>query len=172
MAGLYYYRVRYYSPVTGRFISEDPIGFGGGINVYAYVGSSPIDFIDPFGLDRRDPLRPNCLGAALEKNGVALALDLTSLGVDVAAPEGQYVKLAWGLGLGTAAAGNSAYHQDLTGAGMGMAGYLRATTALAVDNTAAGWAKWIPGVGAGFDVLATIHDISQTANDYSTCTGR
>jgi RHS repeat-associated protein len=27
--GLYYYRARYYDPATGRFISEDPIGYAG-----------------------------------------------------------------------------------------------------------------------------------------------
>jgi RHS repeat-associated protein len=48
--GLYYYRARYYSPRTQRFISQDPIGFAGGINLYAYVGDSPVDLIDPFGL--------------------------------------------------------------------------------------------------------------------------
>ncbi|WP_353933154.1 RHS repeat-associated core domain-containing protein [Okeanomitos corallinicola] len=28
--GLYYYRARYYDQATGRFLSEDPIGFDGG----------------------------------------------------------------------------------------------------------------------------------------------
>ena len=32
--GLYYYRARYYDPAAGRFISEDPIGFFGGLNKY------------------------------------------------------------------------------------------------------------------------------------------
>ncbi|MCL2309482.1 MAG: RHS repeat-associated core domain-containing protein, partial [Proteobacteria bacterium] len=36
--GLYFYRARYYSPSQQRFISEDPIGLRGGINVYGYVG--------------------------------------------------------------------------------------------------------------------------------------
>jgi RHS repeat-associated protein len=49
--GLYYYRARYYNPSIGRFISEDPIGFRGGINVYAYVENNPVSRIDPFGLD-------------------------------------------------------------------------------------------------------------------------
>jgi RHS repeat-associated protein len=35
--GLYYYRARYFSPILQRFISEDPIGFEGGIDLYAYV---------------------------------------------------------------------------------------------------------------------------------------
>ena len=48
--GLYYYRARYYHPVLQRFISEDPIGFAGGdVNLYAYVGNAPINFVDPFG---------------------------------------------------------------------------------------------------------------------------
>ncbi|MCU0293268.1 MAG: hypothetical protein MUF10_14965, partial [Thermoanaerobaculaceae bacterium] len=34
--GLYYYRARYLDPKVGRFISEDPIGFAGGVNFYAY----------------------------------------------------------------------------------------------------------------------------------------
>src|SRR5439155_16703824 len=36
--------------VTGRFISEDPIGFAGGINRYAYAGNSPINHRDQLGL--------------------------------------------------------------------------------------------------------------------------
>lgn len=49
--GLYYYRARYYSPGLQRFISEDPIGFGGGdVNSYAYVGNDPINSVDPSGL--------------------------------------------------------------------------------------------------------------------------
>lgn len=41
---------RYYNPATGRFISEDPIGFaGGGPNLYAYAGDSPTNFTDPTG---------------------------------------------------------------------------------------------------------------------------
>jgi hypothetical protein len=44
------YRARYYNPTTGRFLSEDPIGFAGGINKYAYAGDSPTNFNDPLGL--------------------------------------------------------------------------------------------------------------------------
>ena len=47
--GLYYYRARYYSPVVARFISEDPIGFDGGINLYEYAGDAPSVSIDPLG---------------------------------------------------------------------------------------------------------------------------
>ncbi len=48
---LYYMRARYYDPVVGRFISEDPLGFGGGdVNLYAYVQNNPVNKIDPRGL--------------------------------------------------------------------------------------------------------------------------
>jgi RHS repeat-associated protein len=47
--GLYYYRARYYSPQLGRFISEDPIGLGGGQNFYRYVYGNPIQLRDPRG---------------------------------------------------------------------------------------------------------------------------
>jgi RHS repeat-associated protein len=48
--GLYYYRARYYDPRLGRFISEDPIGFAGGVDQYAYVGNQPVNGWDPLGL--------------------------------------------------------------------------------------------------------------------------
>jgi RHS repeat-associated protein len=49
--GLYHYRARYYHPHLQRFVSEDPIEFAGGdVNLYAYVGNDPGNFIDPFGL--------------------------------------------------------------------------------------------------------------------------
>jgi RHS repeat-associated protein len=47
--GLYYYRARYYNPKFQRFISEDPIGLAGGINLYSYVGNNSVNWIDPEG---------------------------------------------------------------------------------------------------------------------------
>ena len=48
--GLYYMRARYYDPTVGRFISEDPLGFGGGdVNLFAYVQNNPVSLIDPIG---------------------------------------------------------------------------------------------------------------------------
>lgn len=47
--GLYFYRARYYSPALQRFISEDPIGVKGGINLYAYADNSPVTLRDPSG---------------------------------------------------------------------------------------------------------------------------
>jgi len=49
-SGLYYYRARFYSPELGRFITQDPIGYLGGTNLYAYVGNNPVNWVDPLGL--------------------------------------------------------------------------------------------------------------------------
>jgi RHS repeat-associated protein len=46
-----YYRARYYDPKIGRFISEDPIGFDGGMHFYSYVSHNPVNWSDPFGLE-------------------------------------------------------------------------------------------------------------------------
>jgi RHS repeat-associated protein len=48
--GLLYYRARWYEPQQGRFVSEDPIGLAGGINLFAYVANNPLLFSDPSGL--------------------------------------------------------------------------------------------------------------------------
>jgi len=49
LTGLLHYRSRWYDPEQGRFLTEDPIGFDGGLNLYAYVRNNPISYIDPMG---------------------------------------------------------------------------------------------------------------------------
>jgi RHS repeat-associated protein len=58
-----YYRARYYNPQTGRFISEDPIGFvGGDLDLYVYTGSTPTSKIDPSGQQTICPFfEPDCI---------------------------------------------------------------------------------------------------------------
>jgi RHS repeat-associated protein len=56
--GLIYYRARWYDAVVGRFISEDPIGASGGLNLYGYVENSPLNSSDPTGL--YPPSHPYC----------------------------------------------------------------------------------------------------------------
>ena len=51
----FFYRARYYDPNAGRFTGEDPIQFRGGVNFYAYVRNSPLNFLDPTGMSPRTP---------------------------------------------------------------------------------------------------------------------
>ena len=52
-ANLLYYRARIYDPRLGRFLQPDPIGYGAGTNMYAYVRGDPVNFIDPQGLQEQ-----------------------------------------------------------------------------------------------------------------------
>ncbi len=47
--GLHYNRHRYYDPEIAGFISQDPIGLAGGLNVYQYA-PNPLGWVDPWGL--------------------------------------------------------------------------------------------------------------------------
>jgi RHS repeat-associated protein len=58
--GLYFYRARYVDSSTGRFISEDPLGFKGGVNFYVFVLNNPVNLRDPLGLKACE----NCTNAA------------------------------------------------------------------------------------------------------------
>lgn len=63
--GWYHLRTRNYDPVLSRFTQEDPIGFAGGDNLYAYVGGSPLQARDPNGLKQGNvdgPFEGFCFG--------------------------------------------------------------------------------------------------------------
>jgi len=49
----HYMNARYHDPSMGRFLSEDPLGLGGGdLTLYSYAGNNPVVFVDPSGLCR------------------------------------------------------------------------------------------------------------------------
>jgi RHS repeat-associated protein len=48
--GLFYNYFRDYDPGTGRYPQSDPLGLAAGLNTFSYVDSSPVKFVDPFGL--------------------------------------------------------------------------------------------------------------------------
>ena len=47
--GLINFRMRWYDAETGRWLSKDPIGLGGGLNLYAFCENEPLDYRDPNG---------------------------------------------------------------------------------------------------------------------------
>lgn len=49
-SGLAYFGYRYYDPETGRWLSQDPVGERGGINLYRMVENDGLNKIDPLGL--------------------------------------------------------------------------------------------------------------------------
>jgi hypothetical protein len=51
--GLHFVRNRWYDPEGGRFVNEDPAGFAGGMNLYAYAGDDPVNGHDPMGLTQQ-----------------------------------------------------------------------------------------------------------------------
>ena len=54
-SGHLYRRNRYYDPATGRFTQEDPIGLGGGVNLYGFADGDPVTYGDPFGFCKTLP---------------------------------------------------------------------------------------------------------------------
>ena len=54
LSTLYLTRHRLYSPVLRRFLSTDPLGVDGGLNLYAYANGDPLAYIDPLGLCASD----------------------------------------------------------------------------------------------------------------------
>ncbi|EIU8053909.1 HNH endonuclease, partial [Salmonella enterica subsp. enterica serovar Havana] len=65
--GLHYNLFRYYAPECGRFVSQDPIGLNGGINLYQYA-PNPLSWIDPWGLIGK-PLNSPLTDKWLDKGG-------------------------------------------------------------------------------------------------------
>ncbi len=48
--GLYNFGYRSDSATIGRWLTRDPLGEAGGINLYGFVGNNPVNFVDPLGL--------------------------------------------------------------------------------------------------------------------------
>lgn len=73
--GLYYYRARFYNPGSGRFVSDDPLGFNAGVNFYLYVNNNPATLTDPFGLDALtdDPNVRRCICELWKASGYGWA---------------------------------------------------------------------------------------------------
>lgn len=55
-SGIYHYRARMYDPNLGRFLQRDPLGYWDSLNLYEFVGGNPINWRDPFGLEKYNGL--------------------------------------------------------------------------------------------------------------------
>jgi RHS repeat-associated protein len=71
-SGLYYHGARYYAPWLGTWISADPTGIAGGINLYNYARSNPVIYDDPDGSAPRIKLKPFGSGGIYKEMGPAL----------------------------------------------------------------------------------------------------
>ncbi len=47
--GMVQYEFRNYLPAIGRWLTRDPLGEAGGLNLYAFVGNNPVNWVDPWG---------------------------------------------------------------------------------------------------------------------------
>ena len=70
-ATLYLTRHRLYSPTLNRFLSSDPLGQAGGLNLYAYGNCNPLAYIDPLGLCAEGPWYDRLSAWTLDKVNVA-----------------------------------------------------------------------------------------------------
>jgi RHS repeat-associated protein len=80
--GLYYFRARWYSPETGRWLSKDPIGISGGLNLYDFCGNNPVNFVDPYGLCADDLSLSQANRHYRDGNGTPLYVDAASIRIN------------------------------------------------------------------------------------------
>ena len=65
---MYFNWFGYYDPDAGRFVSQDPIGLAGGVNLYQYA-PNPLSWIDPLRLNRSKckPSSPGSMQKEVER---------------------------------------------------------------------------------------------------------
>jgi RHS repeat-associated protein len=81
-SGLYYHGARYYAPWVGKWITSDPAGILGGINLYEYCRSKPIRCVDPFGTQSRDPQGETFVGPTLRLDTESLRFSPSAFQLD------------------------------------------------------------------------------------------
>jgi len=128
---LHFYRAREYDPTAGRFITEDPASFAAGVNHFAYVDNSPLNFNDPTGYDKCLCGKQDCIPRSALLIQVRLQLALMKYaskktGVTYfVGLQGSYARTKFGfgfsvggsVGLATDPQGNEAFIESVNGAG-------------------------------------------------------
>jgi hypothetical protein len=113
------------------------------------------------------PKQLGCLGDAIKKNGVALALDAAGVGAGFL-PGGDLVVAGVQMGIGAASTVNSAIGGDAPGAVTGIAGFQ-----LSAMVPAARWgfvgAKAVPFLGAVVSAAGGLNDLWSSCKDYQSC---
>jgi RHS repeat-associated protein len=121
--GLQYLQQRYYDPAIGRFISADPLGFGGGTNFYAYADNDPVNEVDPNGLISREQIANRLRNArSAFLNGVSWILGTP--GRVAGWVQHRYFNLTLQPGTPTLGGANPAAYPDLPRAGKEVKGFL------------------------------------------------
>ena len=116
--GFHYNWHRYYEPRLGRYLTPDPIGLEGGLNLYAYVGNSPLNLLDPYGLTTTGSAIGGIIGGLLGGlTGSYVGSTLGALAGTVALPIGG--TLVGGVGGATAGGVLGAGAGSLLGAWIG-----------------------------------------------------
>lgn len=102
----------------GRFLQADPIGYSGGVNLYAYVGNDPLNLVDPFG---EATLQIGLTGSLSLPFGIVVPLGV-GIAIDTSGHVGLYNYTGIGVQLGASAeagisiqVSNAKTISDLTG---------------------------------------------------------
>ena len=124
---------RYYDPESGRFLQRDPIGIGGGRNVFSYVQSSPTVRLDPSGLVDQNWV-PSWAEPKYEPARVRQPIALSQEDLARQLRDEQIVQVVVGVGIG--ALGLLPAIPGVAAAGSG-AGLISGCTAFVADSIAA-----------------------------------
>ena len=170
---LYFNRARYYSPVEGRFISEDPIRFrGSGTDFYANVRNNPVNLTDPLGLCTKKT-NLQCLKSAVQANAIPIIADFagTIPGEGQVLTVAQYLAGGAGIAYSLATVNNENRNMNAASAVGGIVTMLFPVINAGLEQAelSRGALQVLPVIGNVYSGLNYINDVYQMGNDYYKC---